>query len=161
MLSIRLAAVLLALGALPSFAQAQGCPFTSIATSDFGIGTGFLAAPFLKVDLDAANCSLPMSTTAPACCNTFFTEQFLAVGVGTFPSGLPLPEPLFMPGSLLYVDPFDILGPHPPGDFIVPLPPVPGLIGVPIHVQAIPVFFTTIGFTTEFGVSQAVTFTLS
>lgn len=153
---MRLVLSLLVSAALAGSASSQ-CVISSIDTLDFGVGTGFLAPAELKLSLDAASCELVADIDAPTCCNTFVSQHFLVFGALVDPIALGDP---FLAGSDLRVFPL-ALGPTVAGTSSrYAIPSNPNLVGKSVDVQAVPFFFTTIGLTTDLGVSQAVHLTL-
>ena len=156
--------ILLALALAGSFAlpaSAQGaCTFGSLATGDFGLGSGFLVPSTITYGLDTTNCALEWKVDAPACCNVFVTQHFLAIGSQVDPVGIPLGSP-FLPGTNLHIGPaISLVGAFPGVTGAVGLPADPSLIGVTIPTQAAVEFFTTIGLTLDYGLTQGVTLTL-
>jgi hypothetical protein len=153
--SILAIGVLLALA--PAAAVAQG-PISGIQTIDFGTGCGFGNTPIVAFyGFDALNSNLEVKVTAnPGCCNTFFQGIYLMYGQNPLPpSPLTLPNPPFFLGCNLYIIPDVADGMHPGMKATIPVPPNPILIGQTFDVQVLGQWFTTIGFTLDFGVSQA------
>ena len=64
--------------------------------------------------------------------------------------------PPFLPDSLLLIKPFRVFGPIQGSTSSIAVPPSPSLIGKTFALQAVPVFFTTIGLGKDFGITQAV-----
>ena len=140
-------------------ADAQ-CPINGITTTDVGTGTGFLAPSVLNLGFDSATCELLVFIDAPSCCNTFLASHFVGIGSLLLPAPVPLRGP-FLPGSELLILPNFIFGPSAGATSTIPVPPSPTLIGQTFVGQAVPVFFTTIGFSTDLAVTQAVQFTFN
>lgn len=141
-------------------ASAQACPYTSVTTADIGVGVGFLQPPTLTLSLDAGACELVVEVSAPSCCNTYPTHHVVAFGRSVLFTPAPLGPP-FLPGSEIFFFP-ESIGPLEPGlTSRVPIPTTASLAGMAIFAQAAPVFFTTIGFTYDLGVTQTVQFVLA
>jgi hypothetical protein len=148
--------LVLAGGAAASTASAQSCVVTGVSTSDYGAGTGFLQPSGLYYGFDPSICSLVWKLDAPTCCNVFVAQHWIVIGNAVDPVGLPLGGP-FYPGSVWHVGaPLFALGPIPSTTGQVQLPPDPALIGLSLPTQAVLDFFTTIGMTHDFGMSQGV-----
>ena len=142
-------------------AQTATCPIAGITTTQIGQGAGLtLAPPGISLALDQGPCALDLSVTAFACCNTFVSSHFVAVGTGPLFAPTLLPPP-FVVGALLYIQPDVIVGPFPGTMSSFPLPASPALVGLTAYIQAAPVYFTTIGFTTDIGVTPAVAVTFN
>jgi hypothetical protein len=136
-------------------ADAQGCPIAGITTLDVGTGTGFLAPAELALAFDAATCTVQVQIDAPACCNTFLSQHLVALGNALSPNPISL-RGIFLPGSEAHLVPIQLLGPFGGGASSIAVPPNPALVGQSFVLQGVPVFFTTIGFDFDFGVTQAV-----
>ena len=150
-----LALSLLALPMTGHAGDADGpCIFSGITTTDFGSGSGFLAPSLAVYGFDSTTCSLVWKIDAPTCCNVLVTANFLAVGSSVDPIGVPLGPP-FYSGSSFHLGGLGfILGPFTGYTGGVLLPSDPALIGLALPVQGIVEFFTTIGFTYDYGVTQ-------
>ena len=135
------------------------CPFSGLQQVDVGVGTGFLQPSQLQLALDAATCAVTVDVDAPVCCNVLVTQHFLVLGGSVDPVGTPLGAP-FLSGSLLHVAPILQVFAAPGVQSSVALPANPALIGVPLPLQAGVEFFTTIGLTFDYGVTQAAVVTL-
>lgn len=159
---LALAAAALALPlALTSSAQTGACPLTGITTTDVGVGTGLLQPTIMGLGFDSTLCELMMKFDAPTCCNVFVTQHWFGLGTNLVPGGIPLGPP-FYPGSLLYLGaPLSIFGPSPGLTSSIAVPASPGLVGATFPVQAVLEFFTTIGFTYDYGMSQAMLLTFN
>lgn len=140
-------------------AGAQVCTFTGVITEDFGSGCGFLAPPKLTISFTPGDCTLDFDIDAPTCCNTFVTSHWLLIG-SRLPSPVGLNSPPFLTGCQLWVSPFLIIGPLPGTSTSILLPPILPITPITVDIQAVPVYFTTIGFTTDFGITQGVDLTL-
>lgn len=144
-------------------AQAGTCPFSGIATTTFGTGTGTCSLSVLTVALDTSACRLDFGYAQDpvSCGNVVLTQNALLLGVTDLPNGIPL-GPLFLPGSELHVVPLAILGPFPGKTASLVLPDDPALIGARIFFQSLPAFFSSFPFPGQgtFGSSTALGVTL-
>jgi len=154
-----LIATALALLAAPATAQGTTCPIAGIATQDLGAGCGFGLPATLALGWNASTCSLDVDVTAFACCNTFVTSHWLGAGVA-LTGPLALNEP-WLPGCDLLILPLALAGPFQGTTSSLAIPPNPVLVGLTIDFQAYPVYFTTIGLTTDLGATQAVRVTFN
>lgn len=143
---------------LAGLAEAQNCPISGIATTDVGQGTGFLLPSHLNLSWDSSTCSLQVQVDAASCCNTYAIQHFVLFGDGLLPAPIPL-NGAFLTGSDLLVRPQYLFGPFSGLSSTHPVPPDPALVGLTFAAQAAPVYFTTIGFTRDLAVTQAVVFT--
>lgn len=137
------------------------CPCSGITTIDYGQGSGFIGPMVAHYGFDAANCAIDIKIETPSCCNTYFTSFYLMVGSAPLPPGaFPLPSPPFWDGSDLLIIPDDVVGPFSGNTASVMIPPNPQLPGMTFYLQDLGVYFTTIGLSTNYGVSQgtAITF---
>jgi hypothetical protein len=157
--TILLATALLLVGTTATAQDAELCTFTGVDTEDFGAGCGFLAPPVLTIDFTEGDCTLDFAIDAPTCCNTFVTGHWLLVGTG-LPTPAGLNSPPFLPGCQLWVDPFLVIGPLPLTSTSIVLPPILPITPITVQIQAVPVFFTTIGMSTDLGTTQGVDLTL-
>ncbi len=150
-----LALSLLALPLTGHAADGDGpCIFSGITTSDFGSGSGFLQPSVITYGFDPTNCSLAWKIDAPTCCNVLVTANFLAVGSAPDPVGVPLGPP-FYAGSVFHITSLSfLLGPFTGIGGTIGLPADPTLIGLPLPVQGVVEFFTTIGGGFDYGVTQ-------
>ena len=89
------------------------------------------------------------------CCNVFLTQHFLGVSDSLLPGPVKLGRP-FLTGSELWIRPRRVFGPFVGSASTVAVPPDPALPGFTFAVQAVPVFFTTIGLATDYATTQAV-----
>jgi len=142
--------VSLVLFAAPS--EAQDCPISGIATTDFGTG-GF--GIDMQLAWEPAACSISVSVVGFACCNTFQIGHAVIVGDAALPNPVPLPFP-FRSDSLLLVQPNSVLGVFPGSESNQTIPPNPALAGQTFYTQGVAVFFTTIGLSIDAGTSQGV-----
>ena len=133
-LAARLACASLALGAS---AAAQNCVVAGIQTTDFGTECGFFGGAHLDLEWNASACALDVLLDAPACCNTFVSEHFLAYGLAAG-NPQPLPAP-FLPNCFLQLSAPTVLGPFPGTESQLPVPQDAALLGLPIQTQAFPV----------------------
>jgi len=140
---------------LAASASAQ-CVVSGVTTTDFGAGSGFLAPAALFVGADTASCSLEWKLDAPTCCNTFVSQHFLVFGTAVDPVGLPLGAPFYAGSNWHIGAPLVALGPFPGTTGSAPIPPDPAFVGLALSSQAVLDYFTTIGLTHDFGVSQGV-----
>ena len=136
------------------------CPFFSAATTDVGAGSGVIGPTSLSLTFNPPSCALDTHLTAVSCCNSYFQGHFLLAGVALWPAPLALPSP-FVPGSELWLWPVALAGPIDGHDAQILLPADSSLIGATAWFQAVSIYFTTIGFTTDYATSQAVSFTLN
>ena len=135
---------------------AQGtCPIQGIKTSDTGTGSGVYSPSELVVSWNASTCSVDLQIQTVTCCNVYLTRHFVGVGKGLLPNPSELGAP-FLPGSFLRIKPFHVFGPLPGSTSSIPVPASPGLVGATFAMQAVPVFFTTIGQYKDFATTQAV-----
>lgn len=152
--SIFAAAVLVA----SSFASAGrfgGHPISGIATSDTGQASGFIQPMTAKYAWDSQQGALVVQVNSAGCCNTFFTGFYLLYGQSLLPFPLALASPPFWADSNLYIFPDDAIGFLPGNMASIPVPPDPALVGQTFFLQALGTWFTTINFSTDYGVSQA------
>lgn len=131
-----------------------GCPVNGFSTSDYGTGSGFIAPMQAFYGFDGANCEVDIKIQAASCCNTYFVEFYLMYGENPLAPGFPLPEPPFWTGSELLILPDAIEGPFSGNTGDVAIPNNPLLPGMTFYLQALGVWFTTIGFSYDYGVSQ-------
>lgn len=134
------------------------CPFSSVDTTDIGTGVGFLTPPTLSLSVDATTCTLGVDVAATGCCNTFPAGQFLAVGQNVYFTPIQLPPP-FYAGSEIFFVPISIFGPLSLSADIA-LPNDASLAGQYFFAQSAVAYFTTIGMTIDWGVTQTVEFQL-
>lgn len=153
-LLLRAAVVAAILSPLP-FAQGPGHPISGIQTSDYGTGSGFLQPMVASYGWNGATGSLEIKIQAFSCCNTYYQGFYLLYGQAPpMPPAFSLPSPPFFAGSLLYALPDAITNYLPGNAASLPIPANPVLVGQTFYVQVIGEWFTTIGFTTDFGISQ-------
>ncbi|MEM7308994.1 MAG: hypothetical protein AAF682_20085 [Planctomycetota bacterium] len=152
-----LALAFASLAALPARSGVGGgCLFSDLSTADFGAGSGLLQPSVIGFGLNPSACTLEWKIDAPTCCNVLVSQHFLVVGTAQDPVGVKLGPPFFA-GSALHVGtPAFVLGPFAGQTGGVPLPPDPALVGNPLPVQGVVEFFTTIGLTVEYGMTQGV-----
>jgi hypothetical protein len=154
----RLAMLFLA-APLAASASAQGtvCPISGISTLSYGAGCGYFDEPKLSLGFDTADCALELKITALQCCNTFITEHFLVYGLASpLPVAFELPAPPWFSGCFLYFIPIDAIGPFQGTSSKIKIPADPNFVGQSFELQAVPVYFTTIGMTIDFGITQAI-----
>lgn len=149
---------LLALAMSVSCAVAQ-CPFQTVAVQTYGQGCNavFAALPTLTFALDASACQLTANVSSfPGCCNTFRVGSLLALG--DQPVNVPLPQ--FGPGCTLLASPAILLFvPNAAGtSFALNLPPA--LPPLTFHGQGGVLYFTTIGLSYDFALTEGAQVTL-
>jgi hypothetical protein len=137
--------------AMPRF----GGPISGIQTSDYGTGSGWIQPMTATYSWDDPSNSLIVKTQAFSCCNTYYQGFYLLYGHQALPSPFPLMTPPFWDGSNLYILPDDAIGFFTGSVATIPIPPDPLLVGVEFHLQCLGQWFTTIGFSTDYGMSQA------
>ncbi|HGY90823.1 MAG TPA: hypothetical protein ENK43_06605 [Planctomycetes bacterium] len=136
---------------LTSFAPSQ-CFIGGVNFTNYGQGcTPFFSPPQISGQFDPASCTLTFSlTSSPSCCNTYLVERFFVFGL--FQAAQPLP--FLGPGCVSYTS-ADLIVVQPNsagGDLSVLLPP--SAIGITFYAQGANHFFTTIGFTHDYELSQ-------
>jgi hypothetical protein len=141
-----------------SLALAQ-CPFTSVSTQSYGQGCNpvFATNPTLAVALDAASCRVQLTVNAfPGCCNTFLRTYLLAIGF----QQASIPVPQIGPGCTVLVQPTALLiQPSTAGaTFSLGLPPIVPPLG--FVAQGAAHYFTTIGFSDDFALTDGAQVTL-
>lgn len=139
-------------------AMAQ-CPFASVSTQSYGQGCNpvFGTNPTLSVTLDAANCRVQVAVNAfPGCCNTFLRTYLLAIGF----QQVSIPVPQIGPGCTLLVQPTALLIQPSAGGatFSLGLPPILPPLG--FVAQGAAHYFTTIGFSDDFALTDGAQVTL-
>jgi hypothetical protein len=141
-----LAALLLALPLPAQCSNLAGVLFTP-----YGSGcTGLNLAPTLSGSYSAGNCAVSFTLNHSfSCCNTYLNRRVLVFGAS--PVQVPIP---FLTCDLL-VTPDVIVEILPTGSdtFVFPIPNAP-LAGLVLYVQGANVFFTTIGFSYDYEVSN-------
>lgn len=132
---------------LSGFAAAQ-CAFSSVAASTYGSACLVFGNPTsIAASLDVPSCSLGLDVSAfPGCCNTYLVGTVLVVGLQ------PVAQPLPSLGCTLLAQPDLVLFSTTGGSFALPMPPAP-FPPTTIHAQAVSVYFTTIGFSTDWAFS--------
>jgi len=130
------------------------CAFSSVAVSTYGqpcsVWTLPSQMPAISVALDATSCTLGMDVTAfPGCCNSFLTGRVLVLGL----QQVSVPVPQFGVNCNLLVSPDVFLFQQSSGAFQMPLPAAP-FPATTIYAQSAVLYFTTIGLTTEWGLSS-------
>lgn len=129
------------------------CTVNGINFTSYGSGCNavFGVVPSLVGSFDAANCSLTLTINDfPGCCNTYLVQRSLAFGL--LPTNTPLPW--IAPGCTLFVQP-DLLYTFPSSagnTFTFPIPP--GLPALTVYAQGADQYFTTIGLTTDFALTN-------
>ena len=140
---------------------AAQCPFQTLATTGYGAGCSPVfpgQTPTLSAALDPAACALTVTVGAfGGCCNTFAVGRVLALG--DQPANVPLPQ--FGAGCTLLVQPAILLFlPSAAGDtFSLPL--AAALPPLTVYAQGAVLYFTTIGFSTDFALTAGARFDLS
>ena len=123
------ASLLSSLALLAPLASPQdSCPISGIATTSLGGGTGVYEPSTLSLAWNAVSCSLDVEIQSFTCCNVYLTQHFLGIA----PDFLPTPMPLrgkFLPGSSLYINPMQFLGPFVGLTSSIAVPPDPALVG--------------------------------
>jgi hypothetical protein len=147
--------VLLGIAFAPPAVQGPGGPISGIATSDFGAGSGWIQPMSATYGFDVATQSLVIKTQAFSCCNTFYQGFYLMYGSQPLSPPFALPSPPFWSGSDLWILPDNATGFFSGTSGSVAIPPVPSLVGSTFFLQCLGQWFTTIGFSTDYGVSQA------
>lgn len=145
-------------GLIGTTAAAQCGNVSAVSFTPYGQGCSVVtpAAPTLTGVYDPNACTVTLTLSAPpTCCNVFLQTQVLAIGLA--PANLAIPG--LNPGCNLLLDPAQIFlvqqGPPPGGGtFSVTIPPGSTLAGLTVYAQGMNVYFTTIGFTTDFELSQ-------
>lgn len=152
-MNTRLASMLtLAILTLSAAGHAQ-CTVNGINFTSYGAGCNavFGVVPSLVGSFDAANCALTLTINDfPGCCNTYLVQRSLAFGF--LPANTPLPW--IAPGCTLLAQP-DLLYSFPSSagnTFTFPLPP--GLPALTIFAQGADQYFTTIGLSTDFALTN-------
>ena len=142
--SFAVAVIALLLGTTSVSAQ---CPDIDVSTYGAGCSV-FFTPPELSGAGDSSACTLDLTLTVPpACCNVFAVGRILIVGVT--PTSLPIPE--LGPTCNLLVEPL-IFVPLSiePETITFSIPSSLSLVGVSVFTQGAVEYFTTIGFTTDF-----------
>jgi hypothetical protein len=135
----------------PALAQ---CQFTGLSASTYGQGCNpvFNNSPItLSGSLDINACSLDITVGGFAgCCNTFTAGRLLVLG--DQPASVPLPQ--FGAGCTLLVNPAVIL--FAPGASVsqFSLPLSNALPPLTVYAQGSVLYFTTIGLTLDFALSE-------
>ena len=149
---MRLTQFLSAFALTTSLAVSQ-CAFTTVTATAYGqpCSVWQLAnqMPAISVSLDASNCTLGLDVTAfPGCCNSFLTGRVLVLGLA--PIAVPVPQ--FGVNCTMLTSPDVILFQQSSGAFQMSLPAAP-FPATTIYSQAAVLYFTTIGLTTDWGLS--------
>ena len=135
-----------------AFSSAASAQCLDVTFTPYGKGCVFLfAAPELSGTADASTCTLDLTATVPpTCCNTFPVGRLLLIGLS--PEDLPFPE--VGPTCTLLVDPLLLVSiPAAPDTLSFHVPPsVPS--GTTVFVQHAVDYFTTIGLTHDFALSN-------
>lgn len=148
-----------ALGATLSSVMAQStCNGPSaVGLSAYGATCTFFGSPAtLGGSYDQQTCTLTLRLSSPqTCCNTFLRDQAILIGASPIIPGLP--SPILLPGCEFAVNPFVVLppqgGPGPlQGQWQLRLPTTP--IAFSVYAQGVNQFFTTIGFSNDFQLSN-------
>jgi hypothetical protein len=161
MMSFRfLAAATLSASLAASGAGAQ-CLIAGLSLAPYGSGCSFaFGVPALSASFDPAACSATVSVNAAGgCCNTFLVSRALAVGLT--PVSFPLPFIGAGCDLLTSADLFILEQPSSAGpDFVFDFAPGVWLWGLTVYVQGAAHYFTTIGFTHDYNLTDglAVTF---
>ena len=117
------------------------------------IGTDLPSRLILGWDVSA--CRLQVEIDTLTCCNVYLKEHFVGISGALLPVPLVLGRP-FLDGSLLHILPRRVFGPFAGRTSSLPVPPDPSLVGFTFAAQAVPVFFTTNGLRTDYGITQGV-----
>jgi hypothetical protein len=137
------------LAALPLGAQCSN--LSGVSFGPYGAGcTGFNVVPAITGSYDSQACTVSFTLThSVSCCNTYLNRRVIVFGAA--PVQVPIP---FLTCDLL-VSPDVLVEILPTGSdtFVFPIPNVP-LAGLTLYVQGANVFFTTIGFTYDYEVSN-------
>jgi hypothetical protein len=152
-----LSSLLLAAG-LTSFATGGGAtpgPITGIVTSDFGTPAGLGEPPILKLEWDATNHALAVKITTASGTGAPLTAHYLAYGQALLQPPFPLPGPFWVPGSVLYPLPIDVLGAFNGDASTVAVPKDPALVGQVFYLQALPEYAVAAPFPV-YGATQGV-----
>jgi hypothetical protein len=134
-------------------------PITGIQTADYGFGSGWVQPMAASYGWDQISGSLIVKVTSFSCCNTFFQGFYLMYGQNPAPPPIALPTPPFWDGSFLFIIPDVAVGLYSGNSASIPVPPDPLLVGQTFELQALGQWFTTINFSTDYGVSQATSLT--
>jgi hypothetical protein len=148
-MKLRATVLVAALAVVPAASQCSN--LAGVAFTPYGAGCSALSqTPVLGGSYDPVACAVSFTLThSPSCCNTYLNRRVLAFGVA--PVQVPIP---FLTCDLL-VTPDVILEILPTGSdtFVFPLPNAP-LAGLTLYLQGANVFFTTIGFSYDYEVSN-------
>jgi hypothetical protein len=143
--------VLLTVLILAAPVAAQCSNLAGVAFTPYGTGcTALFQAPVVSGSYDAAACTISFTLThSPSCCNTYLFRRILIFG------GAPVQVPIPFLSCDLLVVPETIMEFLPTGSdvFTLPIPNVP-LAGLTLYLQGANVFFTTIGLSYDFEVSN-------
>jgi hypothetical protein len=138
---------------LAVLAPAQ-CTVANVAFTAYGAGCNTVFAgtpPALSGQWDPTSCTLSVTLSGfSGCCNTFLQQRILWAGLA--PAQQPLP--FIGPGCTLLAQP-DVIAMFPTAagnTFSFTLPP--GFPAVTFYMQGANQYFTTIGLTTDFELSQ-------
>jgi hypothetical protein len=151
-----LSAALLTVG--PALAQ---CPFSGLSASSYGQGCNPVFSSnqiTLSGSLDFNACSLDITVDGfGGCCKTFVAGRLLVLG--DQPASVPLPQ--FGAGCTLLVNPAVIL--FEPGSSVAgfSLPLANAMPPLTLYAQGSVLYFTTIGLTLDFALSQGTQVDLS
>ncbi|MFY9341420.1 MAG: hypothetical protein WAT39_02945 [Planctomycetota bacterium] len=136
------------------------CPFAGVAQQANGLGCNpvFGSPPTVAVALDTVNCLLNVTVAAfPGCCNTFLVGRMLVLG--DQPAAVPLPW--IGPGCTLFANPVILLyQPTAAGATFVLTLPTAALPPLTFWLQGGAHYFTTIGLTHDFALSNGSQITL-
>ena len=124
------------------------CPQVGVAPYGQSCATVFGIAPKLEGSFDDQTCSLTLAWTSfPGCCNSFLTGHLLLVGLQQ--ANIPAPPPWQQ--CTIYVQPALVVAlPAQADQLTVPVPPLPPGALVSAFFQVVDVYFTTIGFSTDY-----------
>jgi hypothetical protein len=145
--------------AAPRAASRAAGLITGIQTTDYGTGSGWIQPMAAAYGWDDPNSSLVVKVQAMSCCNTYYQGFYFIFGSQLLPTPFDLPSPPFWGGSNLYFLPDNALGFFSGNTTSIPIPQVPWLVGATFQVQCLGQWFTTIGFTTNYGMSQGTSLT--
>ncbi len=128
------------------------CFIGGVNFTNYGQGcTPFFSPPQISGQFDPASCTLTFSlTNSPSCCNTYLVERFFVFGLQQAAQPLPFLGPNCF--SWTSADLIVVQSNSAGGDLAVLLPP--GAVGLTFYAQGANHFFTTIGFTHDYELSQ-------
>lgn len=140
---------------LSTFAAAQ-CAFSSVSVSSYGQPCSVFTGNPTTIGalLDVTNCSLGIEVHAfPGCCNTYLVGRVLVLGLQ--PNTQPLPQ--F--NCTLLTSPDVVLFQTTGSTFPLSMPNAP-FPATTLFAQGAAIYFTTIGFSTDWAFSSGAQITL-